>query len=352
MNSFLTSLKKRFRELLLPREMVGLDLGRGCTKLVYLQRDKEGEVSKVVRELFPESLLEMEGSAVDRFQVFLSERHLVGKPVACNLDDSSLKIRRLDLPQMPDFDLKEAVKWQLRDLIEDAIEKYSVRFSILDRYDLLGTKKNSVLAYAVHTDLVEKMQDLLKRLSLKPYAVTPASVALLSAYDRILQWKPDVVYGILDFGEASSRFLAISNRRLLFSRPIPDISLSSLFRMISEEMALPPQELQALKGQWIKSREGESVEERFLPVLSAFFSRISIEIQRSLDAFTLVMHEKEKVDRFFLNGGGSVLPGIGDFINKNVGIPAEHLDPFEGWTVPGNHHHLFFVATGLALFGT
>ena len=62
------------------------------------------------------------------------------------------------------------------------------------------------------------------------------------------------------------------------------------------------------------------------------------------------MSHRGKVDRVYLCGGLSALPGLREYLTKNVGIQMEVLNPFEGWSVAGDSSHLYSAAVGLALY--
>ncbi|HLD45639.1 MAG TPA: pilus assembly protein PilM, partial [bacterium] len=59
-----------------------------------------------------------------------------------------------------------------------------------------------------------------------------------------------------------------------------------------------------------------------------FFSRLAIEIQRSLDGYMLAL-ERRKVDRIFLCGGGSQHQGLTNYLTSTLAIPVSLFNPFE-----------------------
>src|SRR3989338_10665458 len=89
-------------------DTLGLDIGNRIVKLVRITRGKENLVSFCGK-------LEANPADSDFSKVlreYLAKHNLLGMGVAASLDDPSLKIRKLELPEMPETDLKEAVKWK------------------------------------------------------------------------------------------------------------------------------------------------------------------------------------------------------------------------------------------------
>src|SRR5262245_7459067 len=107
-------LMQRFRR----RDLVGMDLGNASVKLLRLKRSKEGGVASVVHCDYPGLSLGADESKISSFQEFLRDHGFFGASVVCNINDASLKIRKVELPKMPDHDLQEAIRWQIRDALE------------------------------------------------------------------------------------------------------------------------------------------------------------------------------------------------------------------------------------------
>lgn len=328
--------------------LLGLDLGASGIKMVRLE--KRGEEIRLDRYLrYPEKVTESVSSSVEKFRKFLVSQGLSEMLAACSLSDPSLKVQRVDLPKMPDFDLREAVKWQLRDAVEGKIEHYGVRYTPMEEYQSGETSRIVLTAYIVRKEAVQRSANFLRRLSLIPELIEPTPVALLAAFDRLAPWGKGAVYGLLDLGESQSSFYAVSEGKIYLARPLVEVSGEFFNRMISQELSLEDDRARALKESFYL-HGGEVAEEASKTLLQLFYSKIAMEAQRSVDAFA-IQYRREKIDRIFLTGGGAALPGLSDYLTKNLGIRAVSWDPLEGMASDGTDHHLFAVATGLALYG-
>ncbi len=302
--SFLNRFKKK--------EIIGIDLGQSGVKLVHFLRQKDEELKKWY---YPTPVFPNRDKELPAFRNFLKSQGLTGASVVCNIEDISLKIRRVDLPKMPESDLTEAVRWQLRDVLEGSLTDYVVRYSHLDEYQVGENTKYSLVAYAVKKEVVQTLMDFLKKASLKVIGIEPAAVSLLAAFNVLHDWKEGEVYALIDFGESKSLFIVMENGKLYFSRPLAGISAQK-FRMTG------------------------------MPA-SDFYTQVAVEVQKSMDAFTL-MFKKERVDHLFLTGGGAVLPDLEKSLTKTLATPTTILDPRVRFQIqePTTMH---LVALGLAL---
>lgn len=291
------------------KEIIGMDLGQSGVKFVRVFP------TLLKRWYYPKPIFPNGDKELSVFRDFLESQGLTGSSVICNMEDLSLKIRRVDLPKMPESDLAEAVRWQLRDVVEGPVTDYVVRYSHLDEYQSGENIKYSLLAYAIKRDVVQTLLDFLKKTSLKVIGVEPAPVSLLAVFDVLHGWKESEAYALIDFGESKSLFSVMERGKLYFSRPLSGIS-AQRFRLTG--MSVPD-----------------------------FHTQIAVEVQKSMDAFTL-MFKKERVDHLFLTGGGAVLPDLEKSLARTLATPTTILDPGVRFQMPEPANR-YLVALGLAL---
>jgi type IV pilus assembly protein PilM len=318
------------------REVVGMDLGSAGVKFVRFSRRGDGSIEKVLPEFYPGSVLEER--EIPSFREYLRGSGLAGASVACNIDETHLLIRKLDLPQMPEADLKEAVRWQLRDAVEGPVADYAVRYSFLEEAE---GKRVSLLAYAVKRAEVDRRVEFLKKVSLHPVLLEPTPVSLAAVFDRLQTGKGDEIYGLLDFGEGRAVLTLIGQGKLYFFRILAGVSGHHLREFLEKELSLPPREAEDLKRSLMSGAASEA--------LSGFYTRIAVEAQKTIDAFFLMLR-KDKIHRLFLCGGGGSLKGLGEYLTKNLAIPTDLLDLSAGFPMPEGPSHLYSAALGLALY--
>jgi len=228
--------------------------------------------------------------------------------VATNIEDPSLKIRRIDVPQMPDYDLAQAVKWSFREVIEDSIENYTIRYSHLDEHITGDVKRFSLLVYGLKTEAVKKRVNFLKSLGLVPTVVEPNAVAMLAAFDKGHQWVKGAYHALIYIGWEKSFFVVVAQGKLYFCRPLEKVSVKKCLDGIRKTHQLSSEQFQKIKSMCLQNGENISSVlssfDNFNEVLANYFHEFSLEIQRSIDSF-LVMFHAEKIDTMVVNGCGA-----------------------------------------------
>lgn len=329
------------QEFLKPKRVMGCDIGTTSFKFVALKRDKE-LLSLEALGIIDADILGGNTAALQRVHAFLKEYNISGSSCGINIEDTTLRIRRMDLPEMPENDLRVAIKWNFREYVDGPIEKYSIAYSNFGSTKVASDKK-PILAYAVSNESVGKLVAMSKQIGLKASAIEPNASAMLAAFDKNIGFDSDKFYAMIDFGGHIANFIVVGNGVLLFSRPLPNAGTEELVKMVVREKSVTKEE--AIKLVKEGAADGESV--------STFLSQMVVEIQRSIDGFCLMFHV-DRVESIYLSGGGSLIPGISDYLAKNLGIQTILFNPFariDTSTVKGEIKNpgLYAVAVGLAL---
>ena len=77
---------------------------------------------------------------------------------------------------------------------------------------------------------------------------------------------------------------------------------------------------------------------------------MAVEIQRSLDAFSLLFGN-QRIGTLWLCGGGAALPELSLHLATSLGITTEVVhNTFLKWGGPRESGYLYVTATGLALY--
>lgn len=293
--------------------VIGLDIGSKTTKIVQLSFNGTGNPSLERCDLLESGLGEAEFEG--NIKSYFKQNRLTNAMVASSMDDPSMKIRKMELPKMPDLDLIEAIKWNLRDIIDGNIDDFAVSFSKITEYEDAESPRLDLMAYAVNRNAVQDYQILIQKLGVQPYFIEPVAVTLASVLDRCYGDDDSYISGV-HIGNKLSFFYVVGKRVFVFSRPMPGISLES----------------------YAKDNEG-------------FNQRAAIEIQKSIDTFK-VNFKMEEVNKLYLSGGGAYIPDIKEYFGRNLGLHTELLNPFVTLTNVENFGDvksaLFVQAIGLA----
>lgn len=325
------------------RVNIGCDLGATHIKIVELKK-LNGGFSVVACGMIEVPVLQEGGlAAVQRVKSFLKEHGWIGRRAAVNIEDETLKIRRMDLPKMPDGDMKVAIRWNFREHVDGQIEDYVVGYTTMKFHAASPPGKIPLIAFCVSSKSVEERQDIVKRVGLKALSIEPCATALTAAFDAAYGWEPGKFYVLIDFGFKTTNFVVASGGDLLFSRPLSGVSGERLLRLVVKDCGVENGRAKDVLKQFVNwaargsdssvssSPSNGSVSLELLTKVEAtvrqFMGFTAVEIQRSIDAFCL-MYGVDKVDALFLCGGGSMLPNFCRHLSETLGVEAALLDPF------------------------
>jgi MSHA biogenesis protein MshI len=284
MVSFLSAKKKG--------AVVGVDIGSHLTKVTRIQHKDKGELLLDFAQTLEHDRTDVKYEQA--LKEFLSKNKLLGSYAALSMEDSSFKIRKVELPKMPEADLREAVKWKMRDVVDGNIEEYVVRSSMIAASS--DGKRQTLVGYAAKTKAVNQLLQLSEHLGLNAQWIEPTAINLAGAIEAVSNSDEEWIAGI-DLGVSKSIMIILGNGKFYFSRPLTGISLNS------------------------QKELGES-----------FNQKLAGEIQNSLDTFAVTFNV-EQISRLYLAGGGALLPALDDYLSQNLGIVTQKIDPLKGLEV-------------------
>ncbi len=294
---------------------VGLDIGYSSVKVVKLTRPKQKGQNYEIAFCGQLPLIASEPDFVPKLQEYLGKNSLLGLAAATCFDDSKLKIRKIEIAKMPEADLLEAIRWKMRDLVEGDVNDFVVQYSILAETGPADTKRYILIGFLAPRSAVKTSMEVIRKLGLTPKIVEPSAISLAACVEKIHPSENKWV-GAIDLGASKSIMVVIGNGKFHFSRPLTGILVKNI----------------------------EQVE-------PTFNQRLAAEIQHTLDNFSIAFHI-ERLDKVLLSGGGAGVPGLTDYLTKNLAIETETLNPFLAISPsppPVEHPYLFSQAVSLAM---
>lgn len=273
------------------KSILGIDIGSKATKIAQLRFTGGDRPSLEMCGLIPSGLLD-EGF-VGNVKAFLKEHSAKNAMVASSIDDTSMKIRKMELPKMPDLEMIEAIKWNLRDIVEGDVEKFVVSFSKISEEKGDEETKVELIAYAINREAVQNYQNQIERLGLTPFYIEPSAVTLAATLERCHGSEDDRYIAGIDIGHHLTVFYVIGKGTFAFSRPLVGIN-AELHEKSPED----------------------------------FPKKLAIEIQKSIDTFK-VNFKMLDIRALYLSGDGSLIPGIANYLTTNMGLETRLINPFD-----------------------
>lgn len=336
---------------------VGIDIGVDYAKVVCLEKDS------AVPRLAGYGLVNYRGDKA-KLKKFFADSGIKFRDVRINIEDPSLRIRRLDLPIMPDEEVGESIKWGLKDIVDGNVEDYVFREVRIPPEDLLIDKKMPVVVFAVGKSAIESVYKNAKELGLPaPQIIEPDAGALAVLFNSISPADRASYEVIIDLGSKVSLFTVMGRQGILYSRSLVGSSDSHLVDQIARDMGVKIADAEAYKNLFFgetgeDSKPEKDADVRLKNTVSHFYSRVALEIQRSMDGFSLLF-EAHKIGKMHLCGGGAYYGGLVECLKQTLGIEIKITDPFVNMDLAEysgpqigsikKRGAIFAVACGLAL---
>ena len=226
----------------------------------------------------------------------------------------------------------------------------------MDKEDFELAEKIPYVVFAIAKTIVGARFKLAKKIGLKkPEIIEPNAAALASIYYNCNAIPKDSLSVFVDIANGVSLFTVMGKKSIMFSRPMNACADRDLLDQISRDLGVDNKKAEELKMNYFKLENVESEDQRLKNTISHFFTKLAIEVQRSIDNFTL-MFKKSSISKVFICGNGAYYKGFDDYLGKTVGLTVLKFDPFECIDTSeysaedlGEKKSLFTVAAGLAI---
>ena len=276
-----------------------------ASKIISLPKDKRDKV------------------VLESLSNFIRENSILHKNAILKPSLDSLFIKRLRLPNIPEAELSEAVKWQVKEELSFDLSKGIIDFLVLDQRSLEdGSKMLDIICAAAGEDEVGAQVSLLKQAGLNCLAVIPLPFAYAKLLGRHFFKQKEECAGILHIEEERCFFSMHKGSNLEFFRDLP-FSISKLRDslrgvLISDKgrTALSNDQAQeALFKTGLLEAGGQ-----IFSMLRPDLERLASEIKRSLDYYTSQFKREAAVNNILLSGRAIDIPDIDKFLKTELSL--------------------------------
>ena len=274
-------------------------------------------------------------------KTLLKEVGLKTKKVSLTVSGSGVHIKRISIPSLPKAELKEAVRWEIKDSLPFPVETAQIDFHILNEYVEDNVKKLDVITVACPKDLVDRTLSIVKGAGLQPTHLDVGPFALWNILLALDQIKKEETVALIDLGAEKTGIYLFKDGILQFTREITPAG-ADITRAIMEGIGSGGSpELLYERAESIKREMGiplESYQERgsdpstslskIAFLVRPVMEKLVAEIGRSLEYFRNLFNV-EKIDRVLLTGGGANLKNIVSYLANELRLPVEHFNPLK-----------------------
>jgi len=252
--------------------------------------------------------------------------------VSVSLPEEKAFLQVVQMPKMPEGDLKRAIRFEAENYIPLSIDEVYLDFEVVKPY------KNhldhiDVLINALPKKIVDPYLSIVKKAGLRPQAFEIESQSVIRSL--IKKGKPTLPIAIIDIGRSRISFIIFAGNSLRFTSTIP-LSSQGFDEAISEKMKIGQGEAEKIKTKYDltkrkKNKKQKEVFKAMEPVLEELIRQIRkyVNFYRTHDFHSHLPKKKRgEITKLVLCGGGANLTGLDKYVSQEIGIPVEVGNPW------------------------
>jgi type IV pilus assembly protein PilM len=279
-----------------------------------------------------------------------SEHAFKAKQVATSVSGHSVIVKKISMQTMEEPELGDAVRNEAAQYIPFDMSDVNMDYQVLST-DRTGPTID-VLLVAVKKDKVLNYTNALQLSGRQPAIVDIDAFALQNCYEYNYDPAPNATVALLNVGASVMNINILRGTIPLFTRDV-SVGGNQYTDSLQKELDLGFEDAEALK---LGRKVGTVSEDAKLPILQQVTEIIVLEIQKTFDFFRATAGG-EHIERIYVSGGSSQVPGLVEALRQEFSIPVDPLNPFlkvvppigEGADLIEKHSVQLAVAVGLAL---
>lgn len=307
---------------------IGLDIGSSAVRAVQVSAGGRGPAAleRIGQAPLPPGAVcdgeVVDGQAVtDAVRSLWSAHGFKGRKVALGLANQQVVVRQVDLPYLPEPELRSSLPFQAQEFIPIPVEQAILDFHVLDNYETEdGARFSRILLVAAQRTMVEAMTECVRAANLTPVQVD------LDAFAMLRSLAPERLLGagegemLLDVGSAVTNIVVHDNGIPKFVR-ILLMGGNAITDALTTALGISHEEAEATKA----AAAGHDEAARLVAERA---DRFVEEIRGSLDFYS-AQPEAIPVHRVVLSGGGAQLPNLQERLSFALGLPVDRGHPMQ-----------------------
>jgi type IV pilus assembly protein PilM len=310
------------------KSVVGLDIGSSSIKAIELKRSK-GEITvshlgvePLASDIVVDSMIVDSGSVSSAISKIFGQHNIKTKSVATSVSGHSVIVKKIGVQPMSEAELAESIHTEAAQHIPFDIADVNVDFEILNPEE--AGHQMDVLLVAVKKDKILNYTNVLSLAGKTPAVVDIDAFALQNCYEYNYNPSPSATVALLNLGASVMNINIVKGATPLFTRDV-SVGGNQYTDSLQKELDLSFEDAEALK---LGRRVGTVSEDAKQPILQQVTEIIVLEIQKTFDFFRATA-SGEHIERIYIAGGSSRVPGLVDALRQEFSMPVEILNPFQ-----------------------
>jgi type IV pilus assembly protein PilM len=338
------------------KPVVGLDIGSSSIKAIELRRVR-GEIQVVsvgveplASDIVVDSMIVDSGSVASSITKIFADHGIKSKQVATSVSGHSVIVKKISMASMPEDEIEAAVRNEAQQHIPFEMSDVNLDYQVLSGDE--GGSQMDVLLVAVKKDKILNYTNALQLAGKQPVIVDIDAFALLNCYEFNYVPTSNSTVALLNLGASVMNINIVKGTTPLFTRDV-SVGGNQYTDALQKELDLSFDDAESLK---LGHRVGTVSEDAKTPILQQVTELIVLEIQKTFDFFR-ASASGEHIERIYMAGGSSQIPGLIEELQREFSLPVETLNPFLRIDPPVDasadlleqHAPQLSVAVGLAL---
>lgn len=307
----------------------GLDIGSHSIKVVELERKNEslklltyGSIESQAGAVFSESELDQKKLS-QKIKELIKETRIRSRNVVTAFPESLIFTRVIEIPEMNEHELKNAISWQAEQYIPVPISDIKLSWQILEKKSFDKHQKMKVLLVAAPLNLIDRYLKILSEAQLTPLIFETEILAIVRALDLPETGQPTTAF--VSIGATTSDICISDHGIIQFTRSIGTGGIA-LARAIAQELGFDLAQAEEYKKSYglLEDQLGGKILQTIKPV----FDVIASEIDKAILSYQ-TRSPAQPVRRVVLTGGSTQLPGVVVYLAETLGMEVQIGDPWQ-----------------------
>src|SRR5450755_1819770 len=317
------------------KTIVGLDVGSSSIKAVELKRGRDGlevvhlGLEPLAPDIVVDSMIVDSGQVSSAIAKLFTDNQIKSTRVATAVSGHSVIVKRIPMPSMSDQELAETIQKEAAQHIPFDLSDVNLDYQILS--EEAGSPQMDVLLVAVKKDKILNYTNVLSMAGKTPAIVDIDALALQNCYEYNYEPAPNQVVALLNLGASVMNINIVKGTTPLFPRDV-SVGGHQYTDSLQKELDLSFEDAESLK---LGRRIGTVSEDAKQPILQQVTEIIVLEIQKTFDFFRATA-SGEHIERVYLAGGSSKVPGLVEALRQEFSLPVEILNPFKQIVPPSD----------------
>jgi type IV pilus assembly protein PilM len=265
------------------------------------------------------------GAVIDAIQRLFSAQKIKTGDVATSVSGNAVIVKKISLPQMSPEELAESIHWEAEQYIPFDIQDVAIDYEVIEGGG--GGGNMDVLLVAVKKDKISDYTGVISQAGKNPSVLDVDVFALQNCYEINYGVDQGRVVALLNVGASIMNINIVKGANSIFNRDIA-VGGNQYTDAIQKDLNLSFDQAEAMKkGAQVDGASADSMH----PIVQAVSENIALEVQKTFDFFKATSSE-DRIDRIFLSGGTSKIPGLRELIADRFDAGVELMNPFNNIT--------------------